>query len=97
MSFDQRPDRFTHPMPSARSSKKHLAQGASIDPLLRPGTLPDQERKIHLTHLFKFIGPPLLRVGQFSVTINTLGEILTQVVYQDRPSFQNGNDRIHFT
>ncbi|WP_146132418.1 glutaminase, partial [Marivita geojedonensis] len=28
--------------------------------LLRPGTLPDQERKIHLTHLFRFLRPPLI-------------------------------------
>lgn len=27
--------------------------------LLRPGTLPDQERKIHLTHLLRFLRPPL--------------------------------------
>jgi len=31
--------------------------------LMCPGTLPDQERKIHLTHLFRFVGPPLSYVG----------------------------------
>ena len=31
--------------------------------LLRPGTLPDQKRKIHLTHLFSFPRPPLCWSG----------------------------------
>jgi hypothetical protein len=34
--------------------------------LLRPGTLPDQERKIHLTQLFRFLGPPLPTIGSFA-------------------------------
>ncbi|MEO0566490.1 MAG: hypothetical protein AAF066_02075 [Pseudomonadota bacterium] len=32
--------------------------------LLRPGTLPDQERKIHLTQLFRFLRPPLSAGGK---------------------------------
>ena len=30
-----------------------------LSSLLRPCTLPDQERKTHLTQLFRFLGPPL--------------------------------------
>ncbi|QUJ78094.1 hypothetical protein KDD17_10285 [Sulfitobacter albidus] len=31
--------------------------------LFHPGTLPDQERKIHLAQLFRFLGPPLQLCG----------------------------------
>lgn len=38
-----------------------------------PATLPDQERKIHLTQLFRFLGPPLSWAGGRDRTSRWLG------------------------
>jgi len=47
------PAAVTAPRPSGEQSRP-LLRGAVV-----PATLPDQERKIHLTHLFRFTQPPL--------------------------------------
>jgi len=52
--------------------------------LLRPGTLPDEERKIHLTQLFKIVGQPLYVLGDPELELLGSREKLAQWRHKGR-------------
>jgi hypothetical protein len=72
--------------------------------LLRPGTLPDQERKFHLTHLFRFLGRPLyiakywdglilfLSDGRIEIDNNTVERAIRPIALNRKNALFAGHD-----